>query len=79
MPTGTSHKVSEGCALDYRLLRWDYPASHSTNHSTPEAPAPAIRLLCVTYATLTTFTEPLFHSMADGLPGPERAPGPGRR
>ena len=31
------------------------------------------------YATLTTFTGPLFHSMADGLQGLERAPGPSRR
>ena len=31
------------------------------------------------YATLTTFTGPLFRSMADGLQGLERAPGPGRR
>jgi hypothetical protein len=31
------------------------------------------------YATLTTFTGPLFHSMADGLQGLERAPGPARR
>ena len=31
------------------------------------------------YATLTTFTDPLFRSMADGLQGLERAPGPGRR
>lgn len=30
-------------------------------------------------ATLTTFTGPLFRSVADGLQGPERAPGPGRR
>jgi hypothetical protein len=31
------------------------------------------------YATLTTFTDPLFRPMADGLQGRERAPGPGRR
>lgn len=31
------------------------------------------------YATLGTFTGPLFRSMADGLRGLERAPGPGRR
>jgi xylulokinase len=30
------------------------------------------------YATLTTFTGPLFRSMADRLQGLERAPGPGR-
>ena len=30
-------------------------------------------------ATLTTFTGPLFRSMADGLQGLERTPGPGRR
>ena len=31
------------------------------------------------YATLTTFNDPLFRSMADGLQGLERAPGPGRQ
>ena len=31
------------------------------------------------FATLTAFTDPLFRSMADGLQGLERAPGPGRR
>ena len=31
------------------------------------------------YATLTTVTDPLFRSMADGLQGLERAPGPSRR
>ena len=31
------------------------------------------------YATLTTFTDPLFRSMADGPQGLDRAPGPGRR
>ena len=31
------------------------------------------------YATLTAFTDPLFRSMADGLQGLERAPGPSRR
>jgi xylulokinase len=30
------------------------------------------------YATLTTFTDPLFRAMADRLQGLERAPGPGR-
>jgi xylulokinase len=30
------------------------------------------------HATLTTFTDPLFRSMGDGLQGLERAPGPGR-
>jgi hypothetical protein len=34
---------------------------------------------CVVSETLTTFTDPLFRSMADGLQGLERAPGPGRR
>jgi hypothetical protein len=41
--------------------------------------ARAYREIDKVYATLTTFTDPLFRSMADGLQGLERAPGPGRR
>ena len=58
-------------------IRWPY-GSAASSPQTHELPAPT-REINKVYATLTTFTDPLFRSMADGLQGLERAPGLGRR
>jgi len=73
---GTGHG-----ATTWGLLMFPIRCPHESATSSPqthELPG-AYQEINKVYATLTTVTGPLFRSMADGLQGLERAPGPGRR
>jgi xylulokinase len=62
---------------------WDQAAAAMVGGGDRFAPDPraarAYRQVNAVYATVAAFTDPLFRSMAAGLQGLPRAPGPGRR